>query len=128
MLRTLSSAAIVALLVSGLALAQEKQPRQQDKDRPGAAGRPTPATITKVDPVKNTITLRMKDNTGKETEKTFELKGDVKLFDEAGKVITIDAYRVGNQVLVIEREGRILELRKDKGTDRPGETKKPSNR
>jgi hypothetical protein len=122
MLRTLGSAVLVTLLVVSLAVAQVR------KDDP-KAGTPTKATITKVDAAKNTLTVKFKDQAGKEQEKTFELKGDVKMFDETGKVITIDAYRVGNQVLLIEREGRLMELRKDKagGLDRPGD-KKPGDR
>jgi hypothetical protein len=121
MLRTLGSATILMLLTVGLALAQDKAGQFKDKDK-DKAGTPTKAMISKVDPTKNTVTLKYKDRDGKEMERTFELKGDVKLYDEAGKVITIDAYRVGNQVLVIEREGRILELRKDKDV-KPGDKK-----
>jgi hypothetical protein len=118
MLRKFVSAAVILALVVGVSLAQQQKNAQK-----GAQDTPTRATITKVDPVKNNITLKYKDKTGKEVEKDFELKGDVKMFDEVGKVATITAYRVGNNVLIIEREGKLLELRKDKDAPKPGKDK-----
>lgn len=70
------------------------------------------ATITKVDAKAGTVTLKMRDKDGKETEKTFTLVEDAEYFDSVGRVATLDVFRSGDQVLVIESEGRIKELKK----------------
>jgi hypothetical protein len=122
MLRKLGTSVVLALLVVGLALAQERQ-----ADQKGQQGKPTQATITKVDPAKNTVTLKMRDQTGKDTERTLNLKDDnIRLYDEGGKLATADRFKTGTQVWVIEKDGKISELRQA----RPGQKdpfEKPKN-
>ena len=69
----------------------------------------------------------MKDKNGKETEKTFHLTGDVVMMDDTGKVVAIDFFRSGNDVLVLEEQGHLKELRKDKNAKHP-DTTKPNDR
>jgi hypothetical protein len=70
------------------------------------------ATITKVDPKAGTVTLKMKDKDGKDVEKVFKLTQDAEYIDSTGRVATLDVFRSGDQVLVIESEGHIKELKK----------------
>ena len=77
----------------------------------------TKATITKVDSKNGTITLKMKKKEAKETERTFKLESDVRMFDDNGKAIQaadVRIFRSGEYVLVVEREGKIPEIHKAK--------------
>jgi hypothetical protein len=114
MLRVLfCSIAAVALFLGGLS-AEEKNKK---------ASQPQQATITKIDSDKHTITLRIKDKDGKKAvEKTFELAGDVRLYDQAGKVTKMEVFQVGVLILAIEKEGKIIELSLPKAEAQPSET------
>jgi uncharacterized protein YigE (DUF2233 family) len=102
----LSTAVLFAMT---LALkADDKEKRDKDTKKP------TEATVTNVDAKKGQITLKMKDSTGKETEKTFNLTADVRMLDDKGNAVAIDVFRSGNEVLVIEREGKLAQLQKQK--------------
>lgn len=68
--------------------------------------------ITKVDPQKGTVTLRMEDEKGKEVEKLFRLTEDVEYLDSTGRVATLDVFQCGDEVLIIEMEGKIKELKR----------------
>jgi len=70
------------------------------------------ATITKVDPNAGTVTLKMKDQNGKDVEKVFRLTEDAEYLDSTGRVARLDVFRSGDQVLVIEGEGHITGLKK----------------
>jgi len=99
----------------GLALAAEEK-KEENKNA-------KEATITKVDPKAKTITLKMKDAQGKEVEKTYTLTEDIRYLDNTGKVAAVDVFQSGNQVLVIEADGKLKEVRR-KDTKNPGaETK-----
>lgn len=75
----------------------------------------TKATITKVDPKAGTVTVKMKDKDGKDVEKTFKLTEDIRYFDSTGKAAAIDVFKSGNDVLVIEREGKLREMHQNAG-------------
>jgi len=85
---------------------------QAGKEQAGReqAGKGKEATITKVDPKNGTVTVRMKDQSGKETEKTFTLTRDIRYFDSTGKAAAIDVFRSGDDILIIEAEGRLQEM------------------
>jgi len=84
------------------------------------------ATITKVDPNLGTVTLKMKNQDGKDVEKVFRLTQDAEYLDSAGRVATLDVFRSGDQVLVIEGEGHITGLKKsDKKSDNNATASKP---
>ena len=70
------------------------------------------ARITNVDASKGTVTVKMPDANGKDIEKTFQLAEDVEYIDSTGKVIELDEFRSGDDVLFIEAEGRIKEMKK----------------
>lgn len=113
MLRTSLFSVALLFLIAGVMVAQDKDKKKDDKTTDHKSN----ATITKVDSKKGTITVKMKDQTGKEVEKTFELTGEVMLYDDNGKTIRvadIDIFRSGDQVLLVEREGKLKEVRKDK--------------
>ena len=71
------------------------------------------ATITKMDAKEGTVTVKMMDKEGKEVEKTFQLTEDVEYIDTTGQVASLDVFQSGDQVLFIESEGKIKELKKD---------------
>jgi uncharacterized protein (TIGR03067 family) len=103
MLRHLFALAVIlGLCAASLTIADDKN----------AKGNEQKATITRVDAKAGTITVRMKDKDGKEAEKTFKLTEDIRYIDSTGKVVAIDVFQAGNDVLVFEAEGKLKELHK----------------
>ena len=78
------------------------------------------ATITKVDAKNGTVTVQMKDKDGKEVQRTFTLTEDARYFDSTGKVAALDVFRSGNDVLVVEEQGKLKQLKQ-----KPAEKKEP---
>jgi hypothetical protein len=81
------------------------------------------ATITKIDPKAHTVTVKMKGKDNKETEKTFKLAETVRYLDSTGKAIAIDVFKNGDDVLVLEADGQVKEMKqndKKGGTDKKG--------
>lgn len=110
MLRAFLSSLVIVAVCVGLATADDKT----GSEKTGAK-----AKITKIDPKAHTVAVKVKDKGGKETEKTFKLTEEVRYVDSTGKVAAVDIFRNGDDVLVIEAEGKLKELRKDKkGSDR----------
>jgi hypothetical protein len=107
MLRVLISLVAIVTFCSASLLADDKKDTTK-------AGQGTKATITNVDAKNKTITVRMKDKDGKDVERTFKLTEDVRMLDSNGKAAAIDVFRSGNDVLVIEREGRLREIHQNK--------------
>jgi hypothetical protein len=97
MLRVILSLGLVLGLV-GFSQAEEKKGKE--------------ATITKVDSVNKTITVKCKDDQGKETEKTFKLAEDIRYLDSTGKVAAIEIFKSGHQVLIVEEDGKLKEVRR----------------
>jgi Ca2+-binding EF-hand superfamily protein len=100
----LAALAAVALSASGLCSADDKDNKDADK--------PTAATVVKVDAKKGEITVTLKDAQGKEQEKTFRLTKEVRLLDETGRVVALDVFQSGCDALIVEREGRLQEVRR----------------
>jgi hypothetical protein len=111
MLRFVACSTALALYCAFSLTADEKT-KTDSKDK-----KQHEATVTKVDANKGTITLKMKDRNGKETERTFTLAEDIRMMDDTGKVVAIDVFRSGNRVLVVEREGKIVEMKKPKSNE-----------
>ena len=86
------------------------------------------ATITKVDAKKGTVTVATKDEKGKKVEKTFYLTEDVEYIDSTGEVATIDVFQSGDEVLIIESDGKIEELNKDPKEKKTAEEKKTADK
>jgi uncharacterized protein YigE (DUF2233 family) len=108
----LCAAAFLALGFGALLAADEKK---ADKDKGGKHA--AKATITKVDAKKGTITVRMKDKSGKEVERVFKLTEEVRYLDSTGKVVAMDFFQNGDDVLVVEEEGQLKQVKKaGKGT------------
>ncbi len=106
MLRTALFSAGVLVLCACAVRADEKTTNETNKK-----GTKHEATITKIDPQNGTVTVRMKDKTGKEENRTFKLTEDVRMWDSEGHVARIDFFRSGNEVLVVEHDGRLMEMR-----------------
>jgi hypothetical protein len=81
----------------------------------------TQATITKVDTEKGEITVTMKDSDGKKTEKVFSLIEEAEYVDSTGEVDTVDIFRSGDEVLIIESDGQLSELKQDPKQKKSGE-------
>jgi Ca2+-binding EF-hand superfamily protein len=107
MLQSLVGALAAVALLTGNALAGPGD-EQKDKDRQ----QPAHATITKIDAQKGEICVQYTDNTGKSHQKTFHLAEDVCFLDETGKLVKLDVFESGNDVLVVESEGKLRELRR----------------
>jgi uncharacterized protein YigE (DUF2233 family) len=99
------SVAVAALILFTQAQAQQQQVGKDKNEHI------TKATIVKVNPTQNSITLKMKDKNGKEVEKTIELKGTVKAFNEKGEATRVAVFREGNTLYVVERNEQVFELR-----------------
>lgn len=104
----LTSTLLVVFLGAGFANGDDKDAKQNKNDKS------TKATITKVDRQKGTITVKMKDANNKEVQKTFKLAEDVRMLDSNGRVAAIDVFEAGNDVLVVEREGKLKEIHQRK--------------
>jgi len=103
----LCSLAVVGLCAA-LAMADDKAKSgtgKDDKDQ-------KEAKITKVDAKKGTVMVKMKDEKGKEVEKTFKLAEDIHYFDSTGKVAAVDVFTSGDWVLIVEREGKVTQMKK----------------
>jgi uncharacterized protein YigE (DUF2233 family) len=114
MLRAFICSAAVMLLTGVVVLAQTET-KDFNKDQKGNQHE---ATITSVDPQSHTVTVRMKDDTGKEVTRTFRLTGEVRMLDSEGNAAAIEVFRSGNEVLVIEEKGKLTEIRKAKTGDK----------
>jgi hypothetical protein len=115
----LCSVAVMALFLG--TLVADNKDNKDNKNKQGQH-----ATITKVDSKAGTVTVKMKDKAGKESERTFKLTGEVRMFDDNGKNVRltdIDIFRSGDYVLVVERDGKLQEIHKEKGGKTPSSTK-----
>jgi hypothetical protein len=82
-------------------------------------------TITKMDPQRGTITVKMKNKQGQDVEKTFTLVEDAEYLDSTGHVARLDVFRSGDKVLIIEGEGHIKGMKK---ADNAGSTARRNER
>jgi hypothetical protein len=118
MLRLLLCSTVVLGLMAGALVADEAKKADKNKKR-------NEATITKIDAKKGEVVVKMKDKEGKDVEKTFKLEGDMVYLDSTGRVAEVDLFRNGDDVLVLEEEGHLKEMKKQ--AKKP-EEKKPANK
>jgi hypothetical protein len=71
------------------------------------------ARITKMDPKAGTVTVEMKDDSGKQVTKTFHLVEDAEYADSTGRVAEMEIFKSGDYVLFIEGEGKIKAMKQD---------------
>ncbi len=105
----LSSMVVVAFLAAGIVRSDDAKDQKNSADQQGRK-----ATITKVDKQGGNLTVKMKDKNGKEVEKTLKLTQDIRMVDSTGRVVAIDVFQTGNEILVVEREGKLSEIRQRK--------------
>ncbi len=87
------------------------------------------ATITKVNPKEGTVTLRMKDENGKDVTRTFHLTEDVRVIDDnTGRVAGLDVFQSGDDVLVVESKGRLQEMHRHPAHENKGTENNKDNR
>jgi putative membrane protein len=109
---------VSALIFVGLLGAAQNQNQNQNQNAQNKANQSTTdqakdkqsAKITSVDVKNGTVTVQMKDQNGKEVNKSFKLTEDIRYFDSTGKAIAIDVFRSGDNVLVVEAQGRLREV------------------
>ena len=65
------------------------------------------ATISKADAQKGKVTVTWKDQDGKQVNKSFYLAENAEYVDDTGRVATIDVFRSGNEVLIVESKARL---------------------
>ncbi len=68
-------------------------------------------TITKIDTQDNSIVLKQTDKTGKEKDHTLQLAQHAKLEDAGSKELKLDAFKPGDAVCAVEKDGKITELK-----------------
>ncbi len=106
MFRSLLACVAPLVLLAGNAIADG-----QDNGHRGA-DKPTSVTIIKVDPKHGEIKARYADESGKTQTKVFRLTSDVRLLDETGRVVQLDVFESGDDALVVESGGKLLEIRR----------------
>jgi hypothetical protein len=109
--KLLCAFAVLALCVMGALADKDTKDTKDTKDK-----KQSEAKIVKVDAKKGTVTVKMKDKDGKETEKTFTLAEDIRYLDSTGKVAAVDVFTSGDWVLIVEREGKVHEMKKKEKT------------
>jgi hypothetical protein len=70
------------------------------------------AKIVKIDPKAGTVTVKVADKDGKEVERTFTLVEDSEYVDSTGRVAVLDVFRSGDDVLLVEGEGKLEAMKK----------------
>lgn len=81
-------------------------------------------TITNVNTREGTVTVKMEDRDGREVEKTFQLTEDIEYLDSTGQIATLDIFQSGDEVLIIEMDGNIKEIKKHPQTTKAGDKAK----
>ena len=71
------------------------------------------ATFDKIDSQNDTLTVKMMDDKGKEQEKTLHLSNDIRYLNAAGKDAKADSFKSGDDVCVMEKQGKVTEVRKE---------------
>lgn len=84
------------------------------------------AKITKMDPDKGTVTVMMKDKNGKESTKVFTLTEESEYVDSTGQIAAVDVFQSGDEVLIIEADGQISELKKHSKDHKSGDKSQKS--
>ena len=116
MARMVLSALLGVSLCVGVSVADDqKNPNPKTPGSKDTGKAPTEAKITKVDAKKHTLTVRMKGKDGKEIQKTFRLTEEVRYADSTGKVVAIDVFKNGDDVMVLEADGKLTEVRQKNG-------------
>jgi len=110
MLRPWRTIAVLVFCTGVLVAAEKKTRKENSQDASG--NKPAEVNIVKVDAKNGTLTVRIKDSEGKEREKTYQLTQDVRFFDQTGNAVAIDVFESGDDALVLEREGKLTELRR----------------
>jgi len=109
MQRLYVTAGVLALFLVGFALADDETKGKKNEVK---------ATIEKVDPQNGTITDKMKNNAGKEVEKTYMLTADIEYLDSTGKVAKVDVFRAGDEVLIVTAKGKLKSVQMNKDKDK----------
>lgn len=107
MLRTVISSLVLLALPLAVVRAADK-----DKDN-GKDVKSSHATIGKIDSQNDTWTVKTMDENGKEQAKTLHLSNDIKYLNAAGKDAKADSFKSGDDVCVMEKNGKVTEVRKE---------------
>jgi transcriptional accessory protein Tex/SPT6 len=105
MVRALLGSVVLVLCVGFLSAEDTK------KDK---TGKYTKAKITKVDTKNKTVTVQMKNKDGKSVQKKFNLTEEVRMLDSNGRIVAIDVFQSDDDVLILEADGKLKEIKKPK--------------
>ena len=112
MARSTCVALAVVFLVSSTVLAFD------DKDKKDTAGsKKGSVVISKVDPSKGEIVVKRTDDKGNSREETLKLTEEVRLMDETGRVANLAVFQSGDEVLLVESNGKVQEVRRASNRD-----------
>jgi len=84
--------------------------RKGDVSELRQAGKPVRAEIVDIDPSTGTVRVKMKDENGREVEKTFRLAGEVRYMDSLGRAASARIFHAGDQVAVILNKDHLQEI------------------
>ena len=69
-------------------------------------------TISKIDSKNHTLSVKTMDENGKEHEQSLQLSNDVKYLNSAGKDAKADSFKTGDDVCVMEKDGKVTRCAK----------------
>ncbi len=121
MFRSILCSLVILGACVGFAAADKEKTETKDKTDKKAKE----AKIVKMDSKKSTVVVKLKDEKGKEVEKTFKLAEDIEYMDSTGKVATVEIFTLGDMVLIVEAEGKVSKLKK---CDKKDVKKKPESK
>lgn len=84
--------------------------RKGDVSELRQAGKPVRAEIVDIDAAAGTVKVKMKDEKGKEVEKTFKLVGEMRYMDSLGRAADAKIFHAGDQVAVIVNKDQLQEI------------------
>lgn len=133
MARVLLTALLGVLLAAGPATADDNKntgKNDANKNNPSgsssnknASEKGQQAKITNVDTKNHTLTVKMKDKDGKEVERTFKMTEEVMYADSTGRVAAAEVFANGDDVVIVEADGKLKEVHKGKKHDSTSGTK-----
>src|SRR5689334_300408 len=97
-----------AVILSAVSRADDKQAKSDSQQKHCMH-----ATITKIGPQKDSISVKLHDKSGKEQEKTFQLGKDVEFRDTSGKTAKLHDFKVGDDVVITEKDGKVCEIKEN---------------
>ena len=104
---------LVAVVTIRLAAADDTKD-QTNKDKSHDRGK-----IVSIDAKKGSVTISVKNENGQRSAKTFQLASDARFLDDHGQSLQSNSFQAGDRVCIVEKDGKISELKKEPRGCRP---------